>query len=485
VKRAKIQFPNGASREVTTTFDERLKMAWDHIKWIAERQSHGYIVLRTFTQDHDRLKLASTQYLDNRDPKFALKVSRFLRLALRKHLHAFYSINSFAVEDAKAKHVSSSRLAQVDADSVKLPASGPKPTRIIKTSAGNHQFLYELNSALGREEIEAVSAHLTNLVGGDRGGHSSAKLFRVPGSFNIKPAYNPLPLVSMINSAGPVHSAVEMLERARAAGLSANPPSLMKRQGSGGPVQSSAAVRRKYFPRLSQDVRLRLRQPHPYKSFTLRFGGKEYVVPKDDRSAIVFQIGAALRDVGATRGEALSIIKSSAFWREREADGKHEKPNRLIEKIFAETAVVETGDDNPIITFDPADWAGKPIPERDWLIDGVIQMRKVTGLYGDGGTGKTTLALQLAISVALGITAVHPVSKNGHRLAGRRSLYSAFAETFRAFRRIGFTTRLRSLFDLLKPRAIAGGANYLSQRLTRSLHRYRSLKQKLKSFGRT
>jgi hypothetical protein len=51
------------------------------------------------------------------------------------------------------------------------------------------------------------------------------------------------------------------------------------------------------------------------------------------------------------------------------------------------------------------------------------------------------------------------------------SLYSAFAETFRAFRRIDFAARLRWLLDLLQPRAIAGGANDFGRRLTRLLHR--------------
>jgi hypothetical protein len=64
-------------------------------------------------------------------------------------------------------------------------------------------------------------------------------------------------------------------------------------------------------------------------------------------------------------------------------------------------------------------------------------------------------------------------------------LYSAFAETFRAFRRIDFATRLRWLFDLLKPRAIAGGANNnLSQHFTWSVHRDQSLKTKVELFAR-
>jgi hypothetical protein len=65
-------------------------------------------------------------------------------------------------------------------------------------------------------------------------------------------------------------------------------------------------------------------------------------------------------------------------------------------------------------------------------------------------------------------------------------LYSAFAETFRAFRRIDFAAWLRWLLDLLKPRAIAGGANHLCHNFTRSFHRDQSLKQKkdLNSFAR-
>ena len=50
-------------------------------------------------------------------------------------------------------------------------------------------------------------------------------------------------------------------------------------------------------------------------------------------------------------------------------------------------------------------------------------------------------------------------------------LYSAFAETFRAFRGKDFTPRLRWLFDLLKPRAVAGWANNLTHNFKRSFHR--------------
>jgi RecA-family ATPase len=45
---------------------------------------------------------------------------------------------------------------------------------------------------------------------------------------------------------------------------------------------------------------------------------------------------------------------------------------------------------------------GKPVPDRDWLVPGLIPARNVTLLYGDGGTGKSLVALQLAASTAIG-----------------------------------------------------------------------------------
>ena len=37
----------------------------------------------------------------------------------------------------------------------------------------------------------------------------------------------------------------------------------------------------------------------------------------------------------------------------------------------------------------------RPIPERQWLVSGLIPPRSVTMLHGDGGLGKSILGLQL------------------------------------------------------------------------------------------
>jgi hypothetical protein len=59
---------------------------------------------------------------------------------------------------------------------------------------------------------------------------------------------------------------------------------------------------------------------------------------------------------------------------------------------------------------------------------------------------------------------------------GRRLLYTAFAETCRAFRRIDFAPQLRWLLDPLQPGAITGGADSFGQNFTRLFHHDQSLK---------
>lgn len=52
--------------------------------------------------------------------------------------------------------------------------------------------------------------------------------------------------------------------------------------------------------------------------------------------------------------------------------------------------------------FTAADLAGKAVPPREWLAPDLIPAGTVTLLSGDGGTGKSLVALQLAAACALG-----------------------------------------------------------------------------------
>jgi len=66
--------------------------------------------------------------------------------------------------------------------------------------------------------------------------------------------------------------------------------------------------------------------------------------------------------------------------------------------------------------IDPAELADKPVPARQWYIDGLIPARNVTLLSGDGGTGKSLLALQIAVAGALGISTLGLTPQQGRTL---------------------------------------------------------------------
>lgn len=57
----------------------------------------------------------------------------------------------------------------------------------------------------------------------------------------------------------------------------------------------------------------------------------------------------------------------------------------------------------PLQVINPAQWHGEPIPDRQWYIPDLVPMRQVTLLYGDGGVGKSLLALQIAAAGSLSV----------------------------------------------------------------------------------
>ena len=56
----------------------------------------------------------------------------------------------------------------------------------------------------------------------------------------------------------------------------------------------------------------------------------------------------------------------------------------------------------PFRVLDIGDLHGRPIPEREWLVPGLLVRGGITLLNGDGGMGKSLLCLQLQVAAALG-----------------------------------------------------------------------------------
>ncbi len=57
----------------------------------------------------------------------------------------------------------------------------------------------------------------------------------------------------------------------------------------------------------------------------------------------------------------------------------------------------------PFETFDASQWEGVPIEPRRWIAHNRIPVGEPGIMSGDGGTGKTKLALQLAVTIAAGL----------------------------------------------------------------------------------
>ncbi|WP_244553376.1 AAA family ATPase [Nitrobacter vulgaris] len=57
----------------------------------------------------------------------------------------------------------------------------------------------------------------------------------------------------------------------------------------------------------------------------------------------------------------------------------------------------------PFPLVDPSEWHGTVATEREWFLSGLIPHRQVTLLSGDGGMGKSLLALQIGATSALAI----------------------------------------------------------------------------------
>jgi RecA-family ATPase len=94
----------------------------------------------------------------------------------------------------------------------------------------------------------------------------------------------------------------------------------------------------------------------------------------------------------------------------------------------------ERDDKGPLRTISAAEFEGKPVPLRQWIVPGLIPDRNVTLLAGDGGTGKSLLALQLAVSGALNNSEIKWI---GQPVTGGGALYlSAEDETDELHRRL-------------------------------------------------
>jgi RecA-family ATPase len=103
-----------------------------------------------------------------------------------------------------------------------------------------------------------------------------------------------------------------------------------------------------------------------------------------------------------------------------------------------------------------ASWAGRTIPEREWIMPGWIPLEQTTGLYGEAGRNKTDFLLQLLMATSRGLPfcgypltpgpayglfcedTEHEIVRRAHRIASHYGLSLADFPDFHFASLVGF-----------------------------------------------
>src|SRR5258707_14022853 len=79
------------------------------------------------------------------------------------------------------------------------------------------------------------------------------------------------------------------------------------------------------------------------------------------------------------------------------------KDDFITDELVGDETGEEVAEILPFKTFDASQWEGVPIAPRRWIVRNRIPQGEPGIMSGDGGTGKTTLATQLAVAIPAGL----------------------------------------------------------------------------------
>lgn len=156
--------------------------------------------------------------------------------------------------------------------------------------------------------------------------------------------------------------------------------------------------------------------------------GFETAMANEDRSDRDWALAAHCRGAGMSDPTEIACVTfalSPQKLLEKEGQGGGEGyATRTISKVLAGVQpdpgpekYYDRIADRKSAFFPASDFAGRPVPPREWLVVDLVPQNAVTLLGGDGGTGKSLLALQLAAGVATGADWI------GKPVAAGRAIY--------------------------------------------------------------
>jgi RecA-family ATPase len=364
----------------------------------------------------------SFQTLDDDKDRKAGNLARVLNGPLDKYWRKLVNLNNNRVgvyvtinetdgKGRKRENVERVRALFVDLDGAPLTPvmrSEPKPHIVVESSPGRFHVYWLVND-VKLEQFEDLQRALAERFGGDRV-VDLPRVLRLPGFFHHKserflsrilsvqrhlPLYtaadfdasnrsiNVVDFFSAADAINREHASKSETQRLNDLAIkhyAAWVPEIFpnaKRKDNGGYRVSSAKLGRENEEDLSF-------HPDGIKDF----GVHDLDDPREGKRTPIdivmeYVLNVPIEEIAA-RSNTVEFEKAQEWLRKRLPKQEEQKP------------------DEPFPFINVGAWHGKPVPPRDWVVETRIPAGPVTGLYGDGGTGKTILLLQLAVAVVLG-----------------------------------------------------------------------------------
>lgn len=286
-------------------------------------------------------------------------------------------------------------VADLDADTGKAGDAPIDPPYLIETSAGNYQAFYPFEEPLTLTGAKPLAIALADAAGCDHGTKDISHVWRIPGTLNW-PNFKKLERgraaqPQMVKVAQPWTG--ELIAPTTLAGLKPIKPA-----AEAAPVVGDPSSLDTLLARCGAVLR------HVIASSPL---------PNEDRSATAFGVIASFVRKGFSDVDIVALVKAHPQGiGARYSEGKDLDADirRAREKGAPVPAQAPT---KPLAIILASSFSGLAVPERSWHVETLIPGSTVTLLSGDGGTGKSLLALQLSVATALGLTWIGHPAKTG------------------------------------------------------------------------
>jgi hypothetical protein len=315
---------------------------------------------------------------------------------IERHPDLYFAPCLFDAPRAKKENAQPSRILYADLDEVDPRTLDDFPPSLAwETSPDHFQAAWILDRPLVRQTFERLNQRLTYATGADKGGWSSTKVLRVPGSTSTK--YERPFRVRLVPLERRKRYTVEEMRK-----LLRDTPTTIDAPGTLPPSQALPDPQTTYLARRKQ-IPVRGRQLLRTKS----------LVAGDDRSARLWELESLLINAGLEPEEVYVLVKQSVW-------NKYKGQRREATQLWTEIAKAKANAAEPEkakrkATSDKprerkykremvvvSDFRSRTYKTPTWLVHQLWTRGAFGFLAGESKTYKSLLALDMAVSVSSG-----------------------------------------------------------------------------------